>query len=145
MPIMPFEGERAISQYFATRHPRYTALGLLGHNGIDFELPLATEVLAPADGEAVEVAYDPSGYGYYVKLRTPEGEDWLLAHLLFWHLPMPGEWLAEGARVGFSGNSGMSTGPHLHLGYRPDWRNRGGGYSGYVDPLPFLDPERFQL
>lgn len=138
MPRLPFDGEYAVSQGFGARHPRYTALGLLGHNGVDFALPLGTEVLAPDDGEVIEVEYAPAGFGYYVKLRTPAGADWLLAHLDFLELPRPGRWIAAGAVVGLSGSTGMSTGPHLHLGYRPEWWVRGWPYDGYVDPLPFI-------
>lgn len=140
MPRLPFDGEQPLTQSFGVVHQRYTHLGLRGHNGVDFGLPLHTRLLAPADGEAVEVGYDPGGFGYYVKLRTPSGEDWLLAHLEHYHLPEPGEWLAEGAHLGFSGSSGMSTGPHLHFGYRPQWWVRGWPYDGYVDPLSAVEP-----
>lgn len=135
MPRLPFEGSYPLTQAFGVVHPRYTALGLAGHNGVDYGLPLGTPLLAPGSGEVWEVEYDPAGFGYYVKLRTPEGEDWLLAHMGLHHLPRPGEWVAEGGVVGFSGNSGMSTGPHVHLGYRPQWWVRGWPYNGYVDPL----------
>lgn len=140
MPRLPFDGEYAVTQDFGTLHPRYTALGLAGHNGVDFGLPDGTPVLAPADGECIEVGYDPEGYGYYVKLRTPNGEDWLMAHQHMWQLPRPGQWCPEGSPVGFSDNTGMSTGPHLHVGYRPAWWVRGWPYNGYVDPLPVLVP-----
>jgi len=134
MPQLPFEAAYVISQPFGAVHPRYTALGLAGHNGVDFAIPDGTPVLAPDDGECVESDYDPTGFGYYVKLRTPGGADWLLAHLHHWHMPRPGEWLALGALLGYSDNTGMSTGPHLHLGYRPEWWRRGWPYNGYVDP-----------
>lgn len=138
MPRLPFDGEQPLTQSFGVVHPRYTALGLKGHNGLDFGLPDGTPVLAPADGEAVEVDFDPSGFGYYVKLRTPAGEDWLLAHLHMWSLPRPGTWCPEGSLVGHSDNTGLSTGPHLHVGYRPEWWRRGWPYNGYADPSSAL-------
>lgn len=140
MPRMPFDGTFAVSQAFGVPHPRYSALGLAGHNGVDFAVPDGTAVLAPADGEVWEVESDPEGFGYYVKLRTPNGEDWLMAHLHLWRLPHPGEWLGEGALIGYSNNTGMSTGPHLHLGYRPQWWARGWPFNGYTNPLPIIQP-----
>lgn len=134
MPRLPFDGDYPITQAFGVPHPRYTALGLAGHNGVDFGVPDGTPVLAPSSGEAIEVSYDPAGFGYYVKLRTPDGEDWLLAHLHPWMLPRPGTWCPEGSLVGYSNNSGLSTGPHLHLGYRAEWWRRGWPYNGYVEP-----------
>lgn len=136
----PFALNAHVTQLFGDTHQRYTALGLLGHNGVDFALPLHTPLYAVVDGEVVEVGNDPYGFGFYVKMRTTDGEDWLQAHMEHYHLPEPGEWLAAGAPIGFSGSSGMSTGPHVHIGYRPQWWVRSGGYAGYADPYPYLLP-----
>lgn len=130
----PFAQRQDISQRFGAKHPRYTAFGLAGHNGLDFAVPVGTEVLAVESGEVWESAFDPDGFGYYVKVRTPEGADWLYAHLTHWQMPRPGRWVGVGDVVGISGNSGMSTGPHLHLGYRPEWWVRGFPFDGYADP-----------
>lgn len=139
MRSSPFAEAQPITQAFGERHQRYYSLGLAGHNGVDYGCPLNTDVLAVEAGEVWESAFDPNGYGYYVKLRTEGGSDWLYAHLQHYHMPAPGEWIGEGARVGISGTSGMSTGPHLHLGYRPYWWVRGGPFDGYADPQPLLD------
>jgi murein DD-endopeptidase len=138
MTRLPFDGAFRITQGFGNEHPRYSALGLAGHNGVDFATPDALPILAPADGECVEVGHDAAGYGNYVKLRTPGGEDWLLAHLHLWHLPRPGTWCPEGSQIGFADNTGMSTGVHLHVGYRARFWVRGWPYNGYDDPLPVL-------
>jgi murein DD-endopeptidase MepM/ murein hydrolase activator NlpD len=141
MARTPFEAGSngfAISQPFGRPDPRYSALGLLGHNGVDYAVPDDTRIVCVEDGEVWESAYDPDGYGFYVKVRTPGGSDWLYAHLHPWDLPHPGTWLPAGAPVGWSNNTGMSTGPHLHLGYRPQWWVRGWPYDGYADPLPRL-------
>lgn len=135
---VPFTEQEVVTQVFGATHPRYTALRLAGHNGVDFALPLGTEVLSVEDAECWEVEYDPAGFGYYVKTRTEAGAEWLYAHLQMWELPRPGTWLPAGAHIGWSGSTGMSTGPHLHLGWRPRWWERGGGYVGYADPLPQL-------
>lgn len=143
MPRLPFNIPAELTQAFGNFHPRYTQMGLSGHNGLDYALPDGTEVLAPDDGEVVEAGLHTGGFGYYVKLRTPAGEDWLLAHLHPWMLPRPGTWVAEGSLVGYSDNSGLSTGPHLHLGYRPLWWVRGYPYDGYADPLPLVGDAPF--
>lgn len=135
MPRLPFDGNYTITQRFGENPNVYSRFGLAGHNGVDFGLPDGTPVLAPDDAEVWECEYDPTGYGYYLKLRTPAGEDWLLGHLHFWHLPMPGEWVAQGALVGYSNNTGFSTGPHLHLGYRPNGSDHRGRMAGWTDPL----------
>ena len=134
MPRLPFDGSFAVSQKFGEEHPRYSRWGLAGHNGRDYALPSDVTILAPVDGEIWEVESDPAGYGYYIKIRTTVGEDWLLGHLRLWGLPRPGEWVAEGQPLGWSDDTGESTGPHLHLAYRRDWWQRGWPYNGYADP-----------
>lgn len=138
MARFPFDGHFRVTQHFGMPHLRYTALGLQGHNGTDFAVPIDTPIVAPADGEVVESSYDEPGFGFYVKIRTPLGEDWLVAHLQPWELPRPGTWVAEGHRLGYADNTGMSTGVHLHLGYRPLFWERGWPYNGYTDPLAQL-------
>jgi murein DD-endopeptidase len=134
VPTYPFRRVHPITQPFGVPHRRYSDLGLAGHNGIDFGVPVGTEVLACESGEVIESAFAPGGFGYYVKIRTEEGADWLYAHLTHWHMPQPGEWVGEGAVIGLSGSSGMSTGPHLHLGWRPQWWRRGPPFDGYANP-----------
>lgn len=134
MARLPFEGHYPVTQEFGERPWYYARWGLAGHNGVDFGLPDGTPVVSASDGEVVEVGDDPTGYGYYVKVRTPDGEDWLYAHLNLWELPAPGTWVAEGHRLGYSGSTGNSTGPHLHLGWRPDHTVRGWPYNGYAEP-----------
>jgi len=133
-------GDWEISQGFGVNAGYYSRFGLAGHEGIDIAMPAGTELFAPASGEVVEVGLNVGSYGYYVKLRTEAGEDYLLAHMLPYDLPRPGTWLATGARLGWSGSSGNSTGPHLHAGYRPVHWTRGWPYNGWADPYPQLVP-----
>jgi murein DD-endopeptidase MepM/ murein hydrolase activator NlpD len=133
-----WSGDWEVSQVFGANPGYYGRFGLAGHEGADLAMPAGTELLAPEPGEVVEVGLNTGAYGYYVKLRTIVSEDWLVAHLLPYDLPRPGTWLGAGARLGWSGNSGNSTGPHLHIGYRPVHWARGWPFNGWSDPIPGL-------
>lgn len=109
---------------------------LRGHNGIDFGTPQGTAICAVADGHVVEVAYDPTGYGLYIKIVHPWGES-LYAHLSQ-QLCAVGDIALAGETIGLSGNTGNSSGPHLHFGLRVNPFNRKDGMGGYRDPAQYL-------
>lgn len=129
----PFDGSFNMSQDFGVPHQRYTAMGLAGHNGVDFALPPETPIYASFSGECWEAGPSPT-WGNHVKIRDELGGDWIYAHMEPWELPRPGTWVSEGMIVGYSNNTGLSTGPHLHFGYRPRWWVRGWPYDGYERP-----------
>jgi len=83
------------------------------HSGIDFEGIPGTRVVATADGVATEVSFDKGGYGHFVRIRHGNGYETLYAHLLKPQV-QPGEGIKRGQLIGLLGNSGRSTGPHLH-------------------------------
>jgi murein DD-endopeptidase MepM/ murein hydrolase activator NlpD len=139
---LAWEGDYPITQLFGVPAPLYTRLGLAGHNGIDVGLPAGTAVRCVESGNVIEVGDDPLGYGYYVKLRSDTGHDWLWAHLSLSALPWVGARLLPGETVAYSGNSGLSTGPHLHLGFRYAPGVRGWPFNGYSDPLPHIGADR---
>lgn len=128
--------QRIVSQPFGVNPERYARFGLAGHNGVDFAVPVGTPVHAVDDGEVVETLIDPDGYGVYVKLHHVWGHS-LYAHLHSWAV-LQGAKVRRGQLVGTSGNSGNSTGPHLHFGLRVNPFTRGHPYDGYTDPLPYL-------
>jgi|RhiMetdeSRZDD1v2_1073273.scaffolds.fasta_scaffold146436_6 murein DD-endopeptidase MepM/ murein hydrolase activator NlpD len=136
-----WDGDWPISQYFGVNPAAYVRFGLAGHNGLDVEMPEGTSVYAPAAGLVAERDYDPGGYGFYLKIHTPDGQDWLLAHFdELWEFPL-GASVVTGTMLGYSGSSGNSTGPHLHIGWRlfnaPFYR--GWPFNGYIDPRQVLD------
>lgn len=54
-----------------------------------------------------------------------------------------GQNVGRGERLGVSGNTGNSSGPHLHFAVRINPYRRGDGWGGYRDPLPYLPPDSF--
>lgn len=137
---LPFDGTFIRTQRF--NDPRYRAnyakFNLLGHNGEDYSCPVGTPIKAPHAGRVREVASDASGYGNYVKIESDE-EGSVLAHLSKIVVGVD-EFVQEGTLIGYSGNTGNSTGAHLHWGYyRTQTRNRENGFAGFIDQVDWLD------
>ena len=134
----PVEATTRISQAFGLTPwaDSYQKFGLKGHNGIDFAVMTGTEVKATDDGIVERVNFDAGGYGRYVRIK----HDWgisLYAHLDRYTV-YAGQILKQGEIIGYSGNTGNSTGPHLHFEIHPDGVDSKNGYSGAVDPMPYL-------
>lgn len=82
------------------------------HKGVDFALPIGTPVLAVGDGEIV-VAKRSGGAGNYIAIR--HGRQYMTRYMhLKKMLVKPGQKVKRGERIALSGNTGRSTGPHLH-------------------------------
>ncbi|MCC6170089.1 MAG: M23 family metallopeptidase [Caldilineaceae bacterium] len=140
----PFAGTFGISQLWgenAAFYARYSYEGvaLWGHNGVDFLTPSGTPVLATEAGEVAQAGFEPGGFGNYVLLRHAWGES-VYAHLEAIAV-QPGQAVGRGEIIGRSGNTGGSTGPHLHVAIRINPYARTDGWGGYSDPLPYLDPK----
>jgi murein DD-endopeptidase MepM/ murein hydrolase activator NlpD len=135
---LAWEGDWPVTQLYGERPSYYGQWGLAGHNGVDIACPPGTLLRALYDGECLWNGDDPGGYGLYVVYATPWGGSVLYAHLS----DRGGHPLGEPARAGdplcYSGNTGNSSGPHLHLGIRPDANSRWGAWAGYCDPIRFL-------
>ncbi|MCS7062933.1 MAG: M23 family metallopeptidase [Methylacidiphilales bacterium] len=89
------------------------------HNGIDISMYSGTPLRPFAGGlsQVVAVGYMEGGYGHYVVLSHGSGNDRVLtlyAHLSSVHV-QPGQVIGENDTIGLSGNTGNSTGPHLHF------------------------------
>lgn len=82
------------------------------HKGVDFALPIGTPVLAVGDGEVV-MAKNGGAAGNYVAIR--HGRQYMTRYMhLSKALVKPGQKVKRGDRIALSGNTGRSTGPHLH-------------------------------
>ena len=90
------------------------------HTGTDFAAPEGTPVVAAKSGR-VSLADYRSGYGLMVGLRHNDKNESRYAHLSQIHV-RPGQWVEQGTVIGRVGNTGLSTGPHLHF----EWRIRKG-------------------
>ena len=132
----PIRSPMRVTQLFAENPLTYQSLGYRGHNGLDFGTPIGTPITAIDYGRVIQARNDPPGYGKYVKIQHSWGVS-LYAHLHSLH-SIEGESIARGQVIGESGNSGFSTGAHLHFEIRvnPITEN---GFGGRVDPLPFID------
>ncbi len=93
--------------------------GLHGWNGIDIGTPIGTPILAAASGEIIVArpAGWNGGYGKYIVISHYNGTQTVYGHLsqLF---VSDGEQVVQGQVIGLSGNTGNSTGPHLHFEVR---------------------------
>ena len=87
------------------------------HRGIDFALPLNTEVFANVSGTVSTVANDTDGYGNYIVVNDGSGKLHYYAHLNKASVSV-GDSISKGDLLGLSGSTGRSTGPHLHYEVR---------------------------
>lgn len=124
-----------ITQYFGVSAEAYKQFNLAGHNGLDFGCPEGTLLYAAYPGTVTKTGFDPEGYGNYIRITTDFGR------LIYAHLSVPSaginQKVTRGMFIGRSGNTGNSTGPHLHFEMRLDGKE-GNGYNGAVDPYPYL-------
>jgi murein DD-endopeptidase MepM/ murein hydrolase activator NlpD len=108
------------------------------HQGQDISAALGTPLVAPWSSTVEAVKYQASGAGYYVVLDgNDEDRDYVFMHLRKGStLVKVGDAVGKGQQIAEVGNTGSSTGAHLHFEI---WIG-GGWYTGGhpVDPLPFL-------
>jgi murein DD-endopeptidase MepM/ murein hydrolase activator NlpD len=101
------------------------------HTGTDFAVDAGTDVLAVGDGTVVS-ADRQTCYGNTVVVELPDGRYALYAHLSAFEVTA-GQQVRAGQRVARSGDTGNSTGPHLHFEIRTaDY------YGADIDPLAYL-------
>lgn len=141
MPVLlqhPLANPR-ITQRFGLREGVY---GADGHMGVDYGCVTGTPIWAAADGIVDKSGTDPGGYGEYVRIWHPA----LNIYTLYGHFSerkvRVGDTVKQGQVVGLSGNTGNSTGPHLHYEIRlatgkDQWVAVPGMRYSQVDPFAF--------
>jgi murein DD-endopeptidase MepM/ murein hydrolase activator NlpD len=98
------------------------------HEGIDISVPEGTPIRSAKAGSVILAAYT-GGYGNYTCVDHGGGLSSCYAHQSSYAVS-PGDSVAQGAVIGYSGNTGSSTGPHLHFEIRVN--------GSAVDPLGYL-------
>ncbi|GAF71974.1 unnamed protein product, partial [marine sediment metagenome] len=137
---------RPLKQVFVTQHfgdnPKvYNPFGMKGHNGIDFRAPVGTEIFSAISGKIQNIKNE-TGYGLHIKQRNWKHEV-VYAHMMSFACKN-GDHVAEGNLIGYSGNSGFSSGPHLHFGVRERTilggvKNYDNGFLGWINPILAFD------
>ena len=107
----PSPGYYTVTSPYGYRiHPIFKTQKL--HRGIDIAVPSGSAIVAAADGVVIKSTYN-SSYGYYVSINHGGGLVTLYAHNSSLAVSV-GQSVKRGQRIATSGNTGNSTGPHLH-------------------------------
>ncbi len=117
----PIPSQRKVSSGFSPSRRNPVTGRVQPHNGTDFSVPVGTPILATGDGIVVKAASHPDA-GRYIIIRHDSRYSTTYMHMSKL-LVKPGQKIKQGQRIGLSGNTGRSTGPHLHyefhIGNRP--------------------------
>ncbi len=109
--VKPISGGRLSSDFGRRKAPTKGASSY--HKGIDWATPTGTAVYASCGGTVAKAGWG-SGYGYVVYINHEDGRQTRYAHLSK-VLVKAGETVKQGERIALSGNTGVSSGPHLHF------------------------------
>lgn len=125
---MPLNKRLTITSPYGTRiHPIFG--GAKHHNGIDLAASYE-HVYSVLDGIVTESGWDSKGGGHYIKINHSGRFETAYLHLSQMYYRV-GEQVKAGYIIGKSGNSGNSTGPHLHFSVKE--------YGNSINPLTFLN------
>jgi murein DD-endopeptidase MepM/ murein hydrolase activator NlpD len=102
------------------------------HHGQDFYAPPGTKVYATGNGVVTKASWNPHGFGNRIEIDHGYGFTSIYGHLSGFNVEV-GDSVRRGHLIGFSGNTGISSGPHLHYEIH---------YNGLVqNPLYFFDDD----
>ena len=100
------------------------------HKGVDLKVQIGDTIRAAFDGKIRLTKYERRGYGYYVIVRHENGLETVYGHLSKF-LVKPNDYVKAGDPIALGGNTGRSTGPHLHFETR---------FMGYaINPTAIFD------
>lgn len=125
--ITPVSGYKLTSPFGMRKHP---VLGVVRmHNGVDMACAQGTPIYATRAGKVTRTAYQAGGAGNYVSINHLDGFSSVYMHMTH-YVVSAGQTVSQGQLIGYVGNTGLSTGPHLHFGI---------SYAGtYVNPLAYI-------
>jgi len=112
--IRPLSGGRITSEFGWRKRPTKGATAY--HGAIDIATPVGTSVYASSGGVVTRAGW-MSGTGYTVMIKHPDGKETKYGHLSK-VLVSAGQNVSQGQKIALSGNTGVSTGPHLHFEIR---------------------------
>lgn len=143
---VPLQFRRVSSPFSAGRY--HPILGRMRrHEGVDYAAAAGTPVMAAGDG-VVTRAGRAGGYGNLIEIRHDNGMVTRYAHLRgFARNIRRGSHVSQGERVGFVGQTGLATGPHLHFEVRVGGvaRNPRKLDTGKGEPIPATEREEFRI
>ena len=133
------KGPARVASGFGYRiHPIYKTPMM--HEGIDFTAPIGTEIYATGNGVVAKTEYNGRGYGNNVVINHGFGYSTLYGHMSRFNV-RPGQRVNRGDIIGYVGNTGSSTGPHVHYEVLKG--------SSKIDPINFffndLSPDEYEL
>ncbi len=99
------------------------------HPGEDIGCPIGTPVFATNNGTVEDAGWNSGGYGNWVKINNGNGVETVFGHMSR-VVAHSGERVSKGTLIGYSGDTGFATGPHLHYEVRIDGRA--------VNPSPYM-------
>ncbi len=109
--VQPVSNARVSSPFGIRNHPILKTVKK--HNGIDYAATTGTEIKAPATGKITFKGVQ-GGYGNTIVITHPGGVETLYAHMNGFGKVALGQTIQAGTVIGYVGNTGRSTGPHLH-------------------------------
>ncbi|MEY3965802.1 MAG: hypothetical protein RL263_971 [Bacteroidota bacterium] len=115
MPVANKDLKRMASGFGYRLDPFYHTFSF--HGGMDFTAEVGTEVYATGDGRVSKVSQETWGYGNHIIVQHGHGYTTLYGHLSRFAV-RAGEKVKRGQLIGYVGNTGRSTGPHLHYEVR---------------------------
>jgi len=130
--IYPIRGAK-LSSTFGWRDDPFGSGARLHHAAIDLSAPRGTPIWAAMEGEVLTIIRLDRLYGNFIILGHPGGISTMYAHLDTFSVKK-GDKVVQGAKIGTVGDTGQSTGPHLHFAVFKN--NRA------VNPLDYLNPQR---
>lgn len=105
--ILPIQEFTKITSKYGPRRRRM-------HNGIDLKVQIGDTIRSAFDGRVRIISYERRGYGKYIVIRHPNGLETIYGHLSG-YLVKENEYVRAGSPIGLGGNTGRSTGSHLHF------------------------------
>ena len=124
--LFPVKDEYKITSFFGLRAAP-TLGASTNHAGIDISVPEGTDVFSAITGKVTSSGYN-NARGYNMTITGSDGTETIYQHLSGFMATL-GQSIKAGQKIGSSGNSGVSTGPHLHFEIHKDGKP--------VDPLTY--------